>query len=62
MVSTRNKHGHGEEKPRKETRRLTSLLCSNGLTVHTTKLFRKNETKNEVDAGLYRTGDSRKIL
>jgi hypothetical protein len=41
-TSTQNKFGHGEEKTRKETKRLTSLLYSNGLTAHTTKkLFRQ---------------------
>ncbi len=41
-VSTRNKLGHGEEKTRKETKQLISLVYSNGLTARTTrKLFRK---------------------
>jgi hypothetical protein len=63
MVSTRNKLGHGEEKPRKETKRLISLLYSNGLTANKTKkLFRKNETRNKVVAGLHRTADSRKFF
>ena len=40
-ILIRNKRGHGEEKTCKETKMLASLLCSNGLTEHTTKLFRK---------------------
>ena len=61
--STPNKRGHGEEKPRKETKQLTSRLYSNGLIAHKTKkLFRKNETRNEVVADLHRTVDSRKFF
>jgi hypothetical protein len=51
-ISTRNKLGQDEEKARKKTRWLTSLVYSNGRIAHMTKkLFRQNE-KNEVDAGL----------
>jgi hypothetical protein len=45
-VSIRNKCGHGEERIGKETMRLAIILCSNGLTVYTTrKLFRKKQNK-----------------
>jgi hypothetical protein len=63
-VSIRNKCGHGEERIGKETMRLASLLCSNGLTVHTTrKLFRKKRNKeSELEASLQRKVDARKFF